>query len=97
MALDRQTTLGEHRRALHINPLTSKKAPHRVAFELDLGGGIKDKETRGASMQAEVSEQRCRSGKFVAPPVNQVAWEGEALFPKVHPKERHFHGLFIRG
>lgn len=48
---------GEHRRALHINLLTSKETPRRVAFELDLGGGIKyherDKGGRGQGAKVQ--------------------------------------------
>lgn len=45
------------------------------------------RETKGPSMQAEVNEQRRRGEKVMAAPLDQVAWEGRALFPKVHPKE----------
>lgn len=46
----------------------------------------------GASMHAEFSEQRCRGGKVMAAPMNQVVWEGEALFPKVIPRNNTFMG-----
>lgn len=80
---------GEHRGALHINLLISKKAPRRVAFELDLGGRVKyhERGKGGRSLQAEVSEQRCRGGKVMAAPMNQGAWEGKVLLPNEYPKE----------
>ena len=80
---------GEHRRALHINLLTSKETPRRAAFELDLGGGIKyhERDKGGRSTQAEARGKRCRGGKVMAVPMNQGAREGKALLPKEHPKE----------
>lgn len=44
---------------LHINLLTSKKAPHTVAFELGVGGRVKcyDKGEVSKNIQAEVSKQ----------------------------------------
>lgn len=53
--------------------MKSKKAPHRVALELDLGEGVTchDRSKRG---KAEANEQRHSGGKIPAAPVNQVDW-----------------------
>ena len=57
--------------ALEVSLIKSKKS-RRVAFELDLGGGLKyhERSNRSKRVQAEASEQRHRAGKTMATPMN---------------------------